>query len=640
MRNLYFILATTLVLSNATSYSQELRLNINNIKDTNKILDLIVKADSTINTDSAMTLYAAAYRFSVQYNYLYGKAAAIEHQAKRYSKVGSYNKALELFLHLKGLLDAQPLSRLSKGITLTHIGNMYQTTGRYDSAIEYYYMALSAEQGNPGGKALIYIYNSLGSALVMAGKYEKAIYYLHKSVQLSKESKLYSSGAGALSNIGNAYGLMGRADSAIFYYKAGLLLAKQMSLPDLSHNIFLNLGKLYLDQYLPDQALKQFREAEQYAYAVTPYYNNGLMAMTGIAYSQLKNYTKAEEYLVKALQQADTLKAERNIYEIHHALADVYAATGRYQKAFGHMQQYATLNNKVMSAEKLNQAQQLEVQYRTAQKDKELAENRLFINQQNTKIREQKFWMYGIVTGVLLLGISFYSLYRSYKYRKDKQFQLLHQQQEIEQLKAMMKGEEQERGRLARELHDGIGGMLASIRMNLSVVQNELLPVLHASKLDNLMAQVQETAAEVRRTAHNLMPDVLTKHSITDALVIYCNTLSKDQEPAIEIRFKGNWQLFDKATELMIYRMVQEMLQNIIKHAQARHAILQLIEEDGKIMIFAEDDGRGFEVNGSHSGYGLQNLRHRVHALNGEISIMSDPGKGTAIYIEFNKGGL
>jgi two-component system NarL family sensor kinase len=323
-------------------------------------------------------------------------------------------------------------------------------------------------------------------------------------------------------------------------------------------------------------------------------------------------------------------------------LSNIYEATGRIGEAFDIHKKYSILKDSLLNIEKIEVVKHLETKYLTIQKDKEIAEKQLQIAKQEVKIRNRSLWLYVTVSVAILLGIIFINMFRIFKHKhklKNRQMLIMQQQHEIEQLKAIMEGEEKERSRLARELHDGIGGMLASIRMNLGAAKDDYKHQVDTRHLDELIYLVQDTSTEVRKTAHNLMPDVLTKHSLVEALIIYCDTISKGKELEIDIQFRGNLHSLDKATELMLYRMVQEMIQNIIKHAQAKNAAIQLIEEEGRIIIFVEDDGIGFDVNNTKGGYGLQNLHHRVRALNGEISIMSEPGRGTTVHIAFEVKG-
>ena len=232
--------------------------------------------------------------------------------------------------------------------------------------------------------------------------------------------------------------------------------------------------------------------------------------------------------------------------------------------------------------------------------------------------------------------ISLYRIYRNRQRLQTEQLRSWQQEQEIGQLKAIMKGEEQERTRIARELHDGIGGMLVSASLPLGAVREEHPETTHIRKLDDLRTILSDIASEVRKTAHNLMPDVLIRHSLEDALGIFCDNIAAGGQLEIDLQFQGNISGLDKSVELILYRITQELLQNVVKHAKASYAAVLIRQDGDKLSITVEDNGIGVDPEHVHEGIGLQNLKYRIQALQGEISIMSAPGRNTTVYIEFD----
>src|SRR5690606_23937758 len=133
---------------------------------------------------------------------------------------------------------------------------------------------------------------------------------------------------------------------------------------------------------------------------------------------------------------------------------------------------------------------------------------------------------------------------------------------------------------------------------------------IRSEALTEIMQMLEDTSSEVRKTAHNLMPDVLVRHALPDALTIFCDHI--DEELPTELSCEGDFSLLDKATELMIYRTVQELIQNIIKHASATRAAIQLYIFEGRLSLTVEDNGTGFDASEQHHGFGLENLRYRI----------------------------
>jgi signal transduction histidine kinase len=340
------------------------------------------------------------------------------------------------------------------------------------------------------------------------------------------------------------------------------------------------------------------------------------------------------------LHTAEQLNIARDLVESHQLLAGLYDKTNNHKKAFDHQYLYTVLKDSIEGQETKQNINQLEIKYQTAQKDKELVKKELQISKQKAQIKQRNLWIVGISSGALLLAAIvtlLYTLYRSSWHQKrfqEEKFRNLEQEQEIGQLRAMMKGEEKERIRIAQDLHDGIGGMLASIKMNLSTISQEQSELRILPSFIKVSGMLNETATEVRKTAHNLMPDALSKQDLRAALLQYCEN-SSSATLHIDLQYDVAEQI-NKDAELFIYRIVQELVQNMVKHAKATYAVIQLMLHNNSLSITVEDNGIGFDTTLPVKGSGLQNMNKRVETLQGYISISSGKGKGTTVHIEFD----
>jgi signal transduction histidine kinase len=232
-------------------------------------------------------------------------------------------------------------------------------------------------------------------------------------------------------------------------------------------------------------------------------------------------------------------------------------------------------------------------------------------------------------------------------YRTYKQNQLL-QQQQIVQLQneklllateSILKGQEDERSRLAQDLHDGLGGMLSGVKLTLSAMKgNMILPEESARLFTKAFEQLDSSIGEMRRVAHNMMPEALVKLGLQQALLDYCDGINTSNRLSIKCEFHGLESRLDNSTEIIVYRIVQELLNNIIKHADASNVLVQVIKKDAELDITIEDDGSGFikEEAVAKKGAGLKNIQSRVDYLKGELDIKSVPGKGTSVHINCN----
>jgi signal transduction histidine kinase len=204
---------------------------------------------------------------------------------------------------------------------------------------------------------------------------------------------------------------------------------------------------------------------------------------------------------------------------------------------------------------------------------------------------------------------------------------------------SILKGQEDERNRLAQDLHDGLGGMLSGVKLTLSAMKgNIILPEEGGRLFTKAFELLDNSIGEMRRVAHNMMPEALVKLGLQQALQDYCDGINESKILLINCEFHGLENRIDSSTEIIIYRIVQELINNIIKHANAGNALVQVIRKETELNITVEDDGKGFvkEDIAALTGAGLKNIQSRVDYLKGELDIKSTPGLGTSVHINCN----
>ena len=203
-------------------------------------------------------------------------------------------------------------------------------------------------------------------------------------------------------------------------------------------------------------------------------------------------------------------------------------------------------------------------------------------------------------------------------------------------LNSLMEGQELERKRLAREIHDGIGPILSTVKMNLANIEGDvenLMPDLK-EKFQKSYKLIDEAAGDLRSISHNLMPKVLSDFGLSEALETLCEKIDAARSVNIDFINVGLDHRLNEVTELGLYRISQELLNNTLKYAQATKVTLQLIKRDETIRLMYEDDGIGFYPDSVASGIGLMNIENRARALAGQSVVDSRPGKGMTATIE------
>ncbi len=269
------------------------------------------------------------------------------------------------------------------------------------------------------------------------------------------------------------------------------------------------------------------------------------------------------------------------------------------------------------------------VQYETEKKEEQIS-----------ALLKQKR-LYGIITFTTIAVILLLLLIVFLRYRIVKQKKLIAEQRVINlehekkliATQSILEGENAERTRLARDLHDGLGGMLSLVKLKLyNVKENMVVPQSKLPLFQNAMETLDQAIRELRHVAHNLMPESLMHEGLKAALTDFCNDI-----PQAEIQFFGSEQRLEESYRITSFRILQELVTNALKHADATHITVQVIIDDDRLDLIVSDNGRGFDIANTDLTLtsGLNNLRSRAELLGGRMTIQSDPGKGTEAEIEF-----
>ncbi|WP_171036966.1 sensor histidine kinase [Maribacter algarum] len=376
------------------------------------------------------------------------------------------------------------------------------------------------------------------------------------------------------------------------------------------------------------------------------WYLEGVLENYSKTYLKMGNRAMAKKYLYELLALSETLLQTK--INASEKLAILEEEDGEYKKALKFLNLRNSLKDSLDSRNIKNDIAQLEIQYQTEKKENKILELQNENSLTDLNLEKKKSQNYLLL--ILLGSLSFIlvSGYLTYNNRRKKA--LLKEQvqsQEIQQLKVeqerklfgvMMEGVEQERKRLAADLHDGLGGRLSGISIKLSrLAENKKAETL-LPHLDDILGNLDDSLQELRGVARNLMPETLLKYGLKAAVEDYCSTLG-DKETNITLQFYNTENVTDKNELLTLYRIIQELINNAIKHAKATEILVQCIVSDDKIDITIEDDGRGFEVDNvtKKMGVGLTSLKNRVDYLNGTMDIRSEINEGTSINIQIEK---
>jgi signal transduction histidine kinase len=353
------------------------------------------------------------------------------------------------------------------------------------------------------------------------------------------------------------------------------------------------------------------------------------------ALSNQKEYKKAAVVLAALVQSPHVFTVDKQLY--YKELYSTYAALGNTRDAFQYAQQYITLSDSLHEQQLQQDIAELENKFKHAESERKITalqaeKDRAATESHNNQLLAGLLGTISLFLFVsIVLGVVLYRQ-RSAHYRQ--QLKDTEQQQQIQLARALMQGEEKERKRLAADLHDGLGGQLAGIKINLSrMATNTSHP---DTQLQKVIEQLDVSANELRRIARNMMPESLLLMGLEPALKDMCDSLSTNTTSVVFQPF-GIHRDIHPEIQINIYRIVQELLTNAVRHAQASEILVQCSQNSTRFFITLEDNGKGFDPAAiAKPGIGLSNARNRVEYLNGKLDITSAPGEGTTINIEFD----
>ncbi|RPE08104.1 sensor histidine kinase [Chitinophaga lutea] len=361
--------------------------------------------------------------------------------------------------------------------------------------------------------------------------------------------------------------------------------------------------------------------------------------LAALRYQQYEAYFEQGKYEAarKTLQQAideTPVSINGNLMLYFKSMSQTYEKMGNLPRAYDWLKKFNTVRDSVYPERLKSELTTIESKYNGAEKEKRIIQLQAEQRDALMKAKNQRLmnWLLGIA-GLALLTITLLLVifYRNSRRQARQKLTEMQQQQELQLANAIMEGEERERRRVARDLHDGLGGALSGIRIKLSGHQKEQ----PAPRLEEVIDQLEDSIGELRRIARNMMPESLLKSGLEAALRDLCESLMNEHTD-IEFQAYGIQADMPTATQANIFRIVQELLSNAIRHAQASKIILQCIQNDRTFLITAEDNGRGFDTAAmsASKGIGLTNIQNRVQYMKGRFDIESAPNEGTIINIE------
>lgn len=533
----------------------------------------------------------------------------------------------------------------------SNFATQYRYQNDYETSLEYAIKgAKIAERSSDSStiKIIPKLYLDIGASLKVQKQFLKTIEYGKKALEYTNYPEEQRYRILLLLEIADAYLKLGQTTDAGEYISMAVAENELLGNIVIAIQTFGTQGIYYNKLGKPKLALEAFLKAYHLCDSAK---NDNLKSEVAnniaLNYIDQKQYRNAHPFAEEANMLSIRLKQFRIAANSFDILKNIAAAKGNHQLALHYANQFKFYSDSTINEETQKQMVNLERKYQTEKKENEISELTIAnATHELAVVKRNRFLLAGALSMLLLL-LTLGLLYRNSKQKQllaakenalhQEQIEFLKKQQQVLSLQSMVNGEETERSRIAKDLHDGLGGLFSTIKMYLSTLQHEQ-ETLRKNELFTRSYHLIDTASEeVRRIAHNMMPEGLMKLGLLHALEDMCSNISVAKQLEVKLQSYGMEQRMNASTEIMLYRIVQELLNNIIKHAQATRVIVQFNRVANRLTVTVEDNGRGFDLQefDGKKHKGLETIKSRVSYLNGQISIESENEVGTTVLMEF-----
>lgn len=591
----------------------------------------------------AKEYYRKAIELSTKMNFHKGIIKSLTSYCGVFAVTGEYDSAL-VYNEKALALARKTKDSLNIGIALFNIGVAHGFLENYELAIQNCQEGLKMVEGKSHIRIEVQINDRLQVLYLNMAQFDKAIVFGEKAVQQSRQVNMPSLLAQSLSNLSLGYLSKNMQSKAMPLLIEALGIATDIGNYNIESSILLNLSDILMvsGEY---EKVKLYAERSLLLHRKLGSQAGEAISLRALAlyYLQKKDFSNARKLATESAAIAGKNNLTLDHAQAIHVLSSVAFATGDMRSGDKYFREYGDSVTSLVKKLLSQKSADLEKKYETEKKETQIKKLEAEKQVQQLSIRQKNTLNYILIGSAAALLIISLLVYGNYKNKQNLQQQRINELEKEKQLtatEAVLKGEEQERTRLAKDLHDGLGGMLAGIKYSLNTMKGNLIMTPdNAQAFERSMDMLDSSITEMRRVAHNMMPEALVKFGLDAALKDFSNDINRSGALQVSYQSIGiENAAIEQITAITVYRIIQELLHNTMKHAAARSAIVQVAKGNGQITITVEDDGKGFdaEILTQPKGIGWSNIQSRVEYLKGKLDIQSEPGKGTSVYIELN----
>jgi len=353
---------------------------------------------------------------------------------------------------------------------------------------------------------------------------------------------------------------------------------------------------------------------------------------TGEALYNLKRYDEAQKELSESLELFKRINSKRNIIDNYSYLYEMETRKKDFQKALDYYKLRTTYRDSVLNEEKLATISNLEFKYETAEKEQKITEQNLEIQTQEATIANQRIVQLSLLGGLGLLILGGLLFYSRNKAKEKEKLQAAVLEEKERGFEAVVKASEDERKRISKDLHDGIGQEMAALKLALHfIAKNESNPE-KKENLEKVYRICSKSADEIRDISHQMMPRSLVENGLVEAINDLLETSFKYTDINHNFEHQDADTRFDERIEICLYRVLQELINNIIKHSNATQVEVFLYRRNDNLIFMVEDNGIGINKS-SKKGHGVLNIKSRIDMIKGSINFEPSTQTGTSAMI-------
>ena len=483
-----------------------------------------------------------------------------------------------LVYQLEVLREAEKINKPElTGVATLNLGLTYMDLKRHSEALQYYQSALAAFETIHFAAGVGACYVNIAEVLRNQKKYPEALDAALKGEAVLKKSGNKLHLGYIYSIMSDLYAAMDDNPRRLDYMQKSLALAEENKDELTIAQNQAKLGRVFLETGDPD---------------------------------------KAKQYIDASFKLAEKIQHKSTVLEIYANLRDWHLLRKEFRQAALYDEKYRSGIDSVFNAQMAEKVADSQTKYETEKKEAQIATQKL-------ALLNQRIWIFGLLGGLLTLIVLGYLFYNRYRLRKKTELAAAIIREQKLGLGAVIEAQENERKRIAKDLHDGIAQELVALKLGFNLLQNKLQKAApaEAERLGDLSRQLDASCTDIRTIAHVMMPPTLEQHGLAPSLELLLRNTAQTVGLQVQFDSRDLPPRLDEKAQIGLYRILQELLNNVIKHAQATRVMIHLFRADNQLVMRVEDDGRGFDFEAARmkGTMGVLNILSRVSTLGGEF---------------------